>query len=42
MGIASNLFNTDGNLALASSVVVDEGSFRSLIDQFEVFFDSLT
>ena len=32
MGIASNLFNTDGNLALASSVVVDEGSFRSLID----------
>jgi hypothetical protein len=42
MGIASNLFNTDGNLALASSVVVDEGSFRNLIDQFEVFFDSLT
>jgi hypothetical protein len=32
MGIASNLFNADGNLTMASSVMVDEGSFRSLID----------
>ena len=42
MGLASNLFNADGNLALSSSVLVDESSIRSLLFQFGVFFDSMT
>ena len=42
MGITSTLFNADGNLAQAGSVLVDEGSIRSLIDQLEIFYDHLT
>ena len=42
MGLASNLFNADGNLALNSSVLVDESSIRSLLFQFGVFFDMMT
>ena len=42
MGIASNLFNADGNLALNSSVLVDESSIRSLLFQFAIFYDQQT
>ena len=42
MGLASNLFNADGNLALNSSVLVDESSIRSLLFQLAIFYDKLT
>lgn len=42
MGITSNLFNADGNLALNSSVLVDESSIRSLLFQFAIFYDQQT
>ena len=42
MGITSNLFNADGNLALSSSVLVDESSIRSLLFQFAIFYDQQT
>ena len=41
-GISQNLFNTEGNMALEKSVLNDEGSVRTLVLQFEVFFDRLT
>lgn len=41
LGISQNLFNTDGNLSLERSVLVDEGSIRSLIHQFNNFFDNI-
>ena len=39
LGISQNMFNADGNLTLANSILNDEGSFRTLILQFEIFFD---
>lgn len=39
IGTSQNLFNTEGNMALEKSVLNDEGQMRSLILQFEVFFD---
>ncbi len=39
MGISTNLFNTDGNLALEKSVVIDEAFVKQLILQFEEFFN---
>ena len=42
MGISQNLFNTDGNLSLERSILNDAGSLRSLLLQFEMFFDRIT
>ena len=42
LGISKNLFNTDGNLSLEKSILNDEGSLRSLLLQFEIFFDRIT
>lgn len=39
MGVTENLFNTDGNLSTEKSVLVDEATVRTLILQFEIFFD---
>lgn len=41
MGISSGLFNATGNTSLAMSVLNDEGTVRTLPQQFEVFFDRL-
>lgn len=38
-GIASSLFNTDGNLALEKSIITDEAYVKPLILQFEQFFN---
>lgn len=38
-GIASNLFNTDGNLALEKSIITDEAFVKPLLLQFEQFFN---
>ena len=40
-GTAQNLFNTDGNLALANSIKNDEASLTNLILQFESFLNFL-
>lgn len=40
-GTAQNLFNTDGNLALANSIKNDEASLTNLILQFENFLNFL-
>ena len=42
LGISQNVFNTDGNLALDKSILNDEGSLRTLLLQFEIFFDRIT
>lgn len=42
MGSSKDLFNTDGNLSLEKSVLNDEGSIRSLLLQFQIFFDIIT
>lgn len=42
MGVSKNLFNTDGNLSLEKSILTDEGSMRSLLLQFAIFFDKIT
>ena len=39
MGISQNLFNTDGNLSLKTSVLNDEGSIRGLLLQIASFYD---
>ena len=41
LGISQNLFNTDGNLSLEKSILNDEGSLRTLLLQFEIFFDRI-
>ncbi len=41
-GISQNLFNTDGNLSLEKSCLNDEASVRTLLLQFNVFFDRIT
>ena len=42
LGISQKLFNTDGNMSLDKSILNDEGAVRSLLLQFEIFFDRLT
>ena len=42
LGISQNIFNTDGNLALDKSILNDEGALRTLLLQFEIFFDRIT
>ena len=42
LGISKNVFNTDGNLSLEKSILNDEGSLRTLLLQFEIFFDRIT
>lgn len=41
LGISQNVFNTDGNLSLTQSILNDEGAFRTLLLQFEIFFDRI-
>lgn len=41
-GISKNLFDAEGNLSLATSVLEDESTFRNLLFQFVNFFDSIT
>lgn len=41
LGISKNLFNTDGNLALAKSILVDESCLKDLVYQFEILFNAL-
>jgi hypothetical protein len=41
-GVSQNLFNTDGNMSLEKSILNDEGSIRSLLLQFAIFFDIIT
>ena len=41
LGISQNLFNTDGNLSLQKSILNDEGGLRTLLLQFEIFFDRI-
>lgn len=38
-GISTNLFNTDGNLALDKSVIIDEAFTKPILLQFEQFFN---
>lgn len=39
LGISTNLFNTDGNLALEKSIITDEAYVKPLLLQFEQFFN---
>ena len=41
-GVSQNLFNTDGNLSLEKSVLIDESNVRNLLLQFSMFFDRMT
>ena len=41
LGVSQNLFNTDGNMALEKSVLNDESTIRSLILQFNIFFNRI-
>ena len=41
-GVSQGLFNTDGNIALNMSILNDEGAVRTLLLQFEIFFDRIT
>lgn len=41
LGTSQNLFNTDGNMSLEKSILNDESSIRSLLLQFNIFFDRL-
>lgn len=38
-GISTNLFNTDGNLALDKSVIIDEAFAKPMLLRFEAFFN---
>ena len=42
LGVSQNLFNTDGNLSLEKSILNDEGSVRTLLLQFGMFYDRVT
>ena len=42
LGIAENLFDSDGNLSLDKSVLNDEGAVRTLILQLGVLWDRVT
>ena len=39
LGISTNLFNTEGNLALEKSIITDEAYVKPLLLQFEQFFN---
>lgn len=41
-GVSRNLFNTDGNMSLEKSILNDEGAIRTLLLQFNIFFDRIT
>lgn len=41
MGVSENLFNTDGNLSLEKSILTDESVMRNLLQQFNIFFDTM-
>lgn len=41
-GTSRNLFNPDGNLSLEKSILDDESTVRSLLLQFNIFFDKIT
>jgi hypothetical protein len=41
LGISQNVFNTDGNLSLEKSILNDEGALRTMLLQFEIFFDRI-
>ena len=41
LGISQNVFNTDGNMSLNISILNDEGALRTLLLQFEIFFDRI-
>ena len=41
-GVSRNLFNADGNLTLAQSILDDESTVRNLLLQFAIFFDKIT
>ena len=41
-GTSRNLFNTDGNLSLEKSILDDESFMRTLLLQFNTFFDRIT
>lgn len=40
LGISVNLFNTEGNLALEKSIIIDEAFAKPLLLQFEQFFNN--
>lgn len=40
-GFAQNLFNSDGNIALEKSTLVDEATIRTLVLTFQAFFDRI-
>ena len=40
-GVSKGLFNSESNLALASSILEDEGVMRDLKLQFEILFDTI-
>ncbi len=40
-GVAKDIFNSDGNLALTNSILQDEGVMRDLKLQFEILFDTI-
>lgn len=40
-GVSKNLFNTDGNLSLSTSILEDESTLRNLLLQFEIFYDKI-
>lgn len=40
-GVSQNLFNSDGNIALQSSILNDEASMRNLLLQYEAFLNKL-
>jgi hypothetical protein len=42
MGTSRNIFNAEGNLALSNSILNDEGSIRTLILQYHIFYDRIT
>ena len=41
LGVSQNLFNTDGNVALEKSILNDESNMRTLLLQFNIFFNSV-
>lgn len=42
LGFSKNIFNADGNLALTTSILNDESSYRNLLLQFADFYDRVT
>ena len=40
-GTSHNIFNADGNISLNISILNDEASLRTLLLQFEMFFDRI-